>query len=238
MTGAVARARTVLSRSGGWIDHAGPDGGYPVRLGPDRRSRTVLRLDERSFRALIETPGLRARPGGGWTARPLPAPAEDVAPGAPGRISGERWLVDPDGATVPRGANLGESPIAWLARRTSADGRPWLSPAQIAAGERLRLDAELARRGHSITMRWDALPRASGGSLTRTEPGDRSLAASRRVSEALAACDSDTRGFVNQICVRSQALQLAEQACGLRRRQGKLLLKRGLTALARHYRIG
>lgn len=238
MTGAVARALALLSRSGGWIDHAGPDGAYPVRLGPDRRSRAVLRLDETGFRALIESPGLRPRPGGGWTTRPLAARVAQAAPGTPGRIEGERWLMADEGTPVPRRANLGESPLAWLARRTDPDGRPWLSPAEIAAGERLRLDAELALRGQSITMRWDALPRASGGSATRIEPGDRALAASRRVAGALGACDPASRAFVDQICIRSQTLQLAEQACGLRRRHGKVMLKRGLAALARHYRIG
>lgn len=147
--------------------------------------------------------------------------------------------MEPDGRTSVRRANLGESPLAWLARRKDARGRPWLDPAEVAAGERLRLEAERALSGSSVTMRWDALPRASaGGPANRAGPGDRALTAGRRLADALAACDPQCRAFVEQVCVHSQTLRLAEQACGLQRRRGKLLLKRGLGALARHYGIG
>ena len=46
------------------------------------------------------------------------------------------------------------------------------------------------------------------------------------------------RALVVQICLNSSSLQLAERTLGLRRRQGKTLLKQGLQALADHYRIG
>ncbi|MBW8303279.1 MAG: hypothetical protein K0M78_04925, partial [Brevundimonas sp.] len=71
----------------------------------------------------------------------------------------------------------------------------------------------------------------------RVEPGDRAMAAARRVEAALAAC-GPARGMVEQICVRVTSLQAAEQALGLRRRAGKALLKQGLRALADHYRLG
>ena len=143
-----------------------------------------------------------------------------------------------DGRMTSHRANLGESPIAWLARRTDAAGRPWLSPAEVAAAERLRMDAEIAQSGPSLTMRWDALPRTGGGgSAARVEPGDRAMAAGRRVARALEAC-GPARGFVDHICIRGRSLQLAEQEQGLRRRTGKLMLKRGLATLARHYGVG
>jgi len=239
MSGGPARARSLLSKRGGWIDGACDDGLYRLRIGADRRSRVVLTLDEAGFRALIAAPGLRARRGGGWVARPERPQASEPAAGAPGRIEGERWVIEPDGRGVARRANLGESPIAWLARRTDASGRPWLTPAEVAAGERLRFDAEIAQSGPSMTMRWDALPRSTGrGSSARVEPGDRALAAGRRVARALEACEPADRGFVDHICVRGRTLQLAEQDLGLRRRAGKAVLRRGLAALAQHYGIG
>ena len=87
-------------------------------------------------------------------------------------------------------------------------------------------------------MRWDALPRSGGGSAARIEPGDRALAAGRRVAAALDACGPRCRAFVEQACIRDTALQAAERALGIPRRQGKLLLKEGLQLLAAHYRIG
>lgn len=235
MSGPVARARGLLTRPGGWIEAAG--GGYAVRLGPDRRSRVMLTLDETAFRALIETPGLRARPGGGWIARPAQEPGTAPDVGAPGRIEGTRPVMLSDGRLVALRANLGESPIAWLARRRDAAGRPWLTAAQAAAGERLRRDAEIARSGPSMTMRWDALPR-SGGSSARAEPGDRAVNAGRRIQAALLACAPADRAMVEQVCIRDTALQVAEREAGVKRREGKLALRAGLSALAAHYGIG
>ena len=43
--------------------------------------------------------------------------------------------------------------------------------------------------------------------------------------------------MVRTICIEATPLQAAEQTLGLRRRTGKAMLKQGLAALARHYRL-
>ncbi|AQR63556.1 hypothetical protein BZG35_14260 [Brevundimonas sp. LM2] len=233
----VARARRLLARPSAWLAEAAA-GRYGLRLTADRRTRPIMTLDETTFRALVASPGLKARPQGGWVAVPSRAGAAPPPAGVPSRIAGERLVMQADGRLTTHRSNLGESPVAWLARRKDAHGRPWLEPAEVAAAERLRHDAELAQAGPSLTMRWDALPRAGGGSAARIEPGDRALAAGRRVAEALSACGPRCRAFVEQACLRDTALQAAERALGVPRRQGKLLLKEGLAALAAHYGIG
>lgn len=235
MSASVERARRMLTRPGAWIDLQ--DGRYPLRVGGDRRSRVSLTLDESDFLALVADPGLRARTGGGWMARQA-STVDSPAHGSPGQVLGQRALMDDDGRVITRSANLGESPIAWLARRRDASGRPWLTPAEIAAGERLRQDGERAASGPSVTMRWDGLPRSGGGSAMRMEPGDRAISAAARVDAALQAVSPRVRAFVVHICLRSSSLQLAERELGLRRRQGKTMLKQGLQALAEHYGIG
>lgn len=236
----VQRARSLLDRPGAWLDQSGA--AYPLRLGGDRRGRVVLTLDEAAFRALVERPGLRRRDGGGWLPRPRPATNTSLSPspppGRPGLIEGERPVMEADGRLTTRRANLGESPVAWLARRKDASGRPWLSPAEVAAGERLRRDGEIALSGPSLTMRWDALPKAGGGSSARVEPTDRALSASARVEAALSACGPRLRALVEKVCIHGTSLQLAEQDLSLRRRQGKTVLKQGLQALAEHYGLG
>lgn len=237
MSRTVERARDLMARHPtAWLATQGD--GYALRIGPDRRSRIALTLDEADFRRLIDQPGLRTRLEGGWTARPVPPRNTSLAPGRPGVIDGERPVITDDGRMIRLSANLGESPIAWLARRTDASGQPWLTPAEAAAGERLRLDAERAQAGPSLTMRWDALPRSGGGSAARIEPGDRALTAARRVEQALTAAGPEHRAILSRICLHSDSLKLAETGLGLRRRQGKLLLKQALQALALHYRIG
>jgi len=237
MNRSVERARALLVRSGAWL--AAENGVYALRLGADRRGRISLTLAEPEFRALIDRPGLRRRPQGGWTARPAASDAgSGPPPGRPGVIDGERHLIGADGRMVRHAANLGESPIAWLARRKDATGRPWLTSAEVAAGERLRSEVEQAGAGPSLTMRWDALPRAGGGSSARVEPSDRALSAVRRVEEALCAVGPRLRPILTRICVHGDSLKLAESGLGLRRRQGKTMLKQALEALAAHYGIG
>jgi hypothetical protein len=228
------RARRLLALPDGWLETA-PEG-YALRTGRDRRARVMLTLDETEFRALAEAPGLKTRAGGGWAARsPIALPGPSAA-GRPGVAEGARTVMEADGPVLRR-ANLTTSPVAWLAGRADADGRPWLSRAEIAAAEQLGLEAEAALRGPGLTMRWDALPRArSSGGARRREPGDAALAAARRMEAALAACGPG-RAMVRAICIEATALQAAEQALGLRRRTGKAMLKQGLAALARHYRL-
>lgn len=234
--GPLTRTRRLLAR-GGWIEPVA--NGYALRAGRDRRGRVLLTLGEADLRRLIAEPGLGIRPGGGWVAARSSATgrAEPPPPGRPGVIDGERTVMEDDGRPVLRRANLGHSAVAWLARRRGPDGRPWLSEAEVAAAARLELDAETALRGPSLTLRWDALPRAGGGSAIRAEPGEAALAAAGRLRLALAACGAGGP-MVEAICVRASALQAAERDLGLRRRDGKRLLQAGLAALAVHYRIG
>lgn len=227
------RARGLLARPVAWIDQT-PNGAYPLRLSPDRRGRVVMRLDEATLTALIAEPGLRPRAGGGWIAATGRIAAPDRA-ARPGLIDGQRDLPGPDGRMVRHGANLGETPLAWLARRRDARGEPMIDPIELAAGERLRRDAERSTLGPSVTMRWDALPRSRAGSSAPMEMGDAALTAARRVRLALSILAPVERMMVDAICVRGSSLQLAETGLGLRRRSGRLALRRGLAALAVHY---
>jgi len=230
------RARRLLALPRAWLG-AAPHGGYVIRTGPDRRARVMLTLDESGFRALAGHPGLRTRPCGGWTMRAEAADRPAPAAGRPGVTEGLRTMMQADGSATAQRANLTSSTVAWLAKRADADGAPWLTRAEVAAAEQLELDAEIARRGPALTMRWDALPRTrSGQGGRRQEPGEAALAAARRVARALAAC-GPTQTMVEHICIRATPLQAAEQTLGLRRRTGKAVLKQGLAALARHYRL-
>lgn len=231
-----ARAAQALTRPGA---HLAPvASGYAVRGSADRRRRALLTLDEAAFAALTLDPGLKPRKGGGWTLAARPArPAPDRA-GRPGFIEGERTVVEPDGRLTPRRANLGESPIAWLARRRDAAGRPWLEPREAAAGERLREDFHRAGLIGRMTMSWDAGPKSRGGRGPGLEPAERARAAKARIAAALEAAGPGLRGMLEQVCLAGSALEAAERTLGLPRRSGKTVLKLALGRLADHYRIG
>ncbi len=230
------RAVRALTRPGAFIEAVGA--GYVVRLGPDRRRRAMLGFDEAAFRALVAGPGLRPRADGGWTlipARPAPPPPP---PGRPGVIEGEREVMDAAGRLRRRRANFGESPLAWLARRKDAEGRPWLSPLEFAAGERLREDVHRCGLVGRLTMDWSAGPRASGGRGMGLDPAERGVAAKARVRAALAAVGPQLVPILERICVTGSALEAAERALGIPKRTGKTVLKLALQRLADHYRMG
>lgn len=223
------RAMRLLGRPGAVVEAQGD--GYGVRLGANRRRRPMLILDEASFQALAREATLKPRPQGGWTMIARPEPILPP-PGRPGVIEGEVLLPE---ASKPVRRNLGESPIAWLARRRDRDGQPWLTTIEAAAGERLREEYERLGTQGRLTMRWDA-SRVDGGS-----PGlaaaERDHAARQRIARALEAVGPGLREILERICLMGSALEAAEAALKLPRRTGKTVLKLALQRLARHYRM-
>jgi hypothetical protein len=233
---AAERAARLLDRTDAWLSEEAA--GYAVRPAADRRRRPLMRLDEAAFRRLVRAPGLKPRTGGGWTLAGPAAVGTADRSGRPSVIEGERATADDDGVVRRRRANLGESPIAWLARRTDAQGRPWLTPAEAAAGEKLREDFHLAGTIGRMTMAWDAAPRGRTARGPGLDPAQRGVEAKARVAAALEAVGPGLREMLEQVCLRCSALDAAERGLGLPRRSGKTVLKLALQRLAAHYRIG
>ncbi len=230
-----ARAKDALARPGAFLEAVGE--GYVLRLVPDRRRRPLLRLDEAAFLRLVAEPGLKPRSDGGWIAA-RPPPPEPPPPGRPGVVYGERAMLDEEGRATARAANLGESPIAWLARRRDQYGQPWLTPQEAAAGERLRDDFYRAGTVGRLTMDWSGQPRAGAGGGPRVDPAERARAAKTRVAAALQAAGPGLREILERVCLHGSALQAAERNLGLPRRAGKTVLKLALGRLAQHYGLG
>ena len=221
-----ARAERLLRRPGALIEIKGL--GYVVRFGPRRAA--MLTVDEAAFRVLARDGALAARREGGWRlVKPLAPPAPP--PGRPGVIEGERVVIEGSGQHVVLKANLGESPLAWLARRGG------LEDVEAAAGERLREDFQRAGSVGRLTMDWDAQPRSAGGGAPRLDPALRARAAKDRIAAALAAVGPGLREMLERVCLAETALQVAERELGLPRRSGKTVLKLALQRLAMHYRM-
>lgn len=229
-----ARGRGALARPGAWIEPAG-EGRYLVRPGADRRRRPVLTLDEAAFAALLAEPGLRPRPEGGWRLARAGLVADAPPPGRPSIIEGRRTVMEADGRSAVKTVNLGESPIAWLARRRDGDGRPWLTLAEIAAAEKLRDDFVLAGTVGRLTMAWDAGPKSRSGRGPGVDPAEKARAAKDRIARALAAVGPGLREILEHVCLAGTALEAAERSLGLPRRSGKTVLKLALGRLVAHY---
>lgn len=232
----VTRVTRALARPDAWIDQIG-EGAYVVRLSSDRRRRAALAFDEPQFIALSDTPGLKVRPEGGWRLARAPDNAPSRA-GRPSILEGRRLVTDPDGRRTMATVNLGESPIAWLARRRDARGEAWLTLVEIAAAEKLRDDFVVAGTVGRLTMAWDAGPRTRAGRGPGLDPAERARHAKGRIAAALDAVGPGLREILEHVCFAGTALEAAERSLDLPRRSGKAVLKLALGRLAAHYGLG
>ncbi|MEM9783231.1 MAG: DUF6456 domain-containing protein [Pseudomonadota bacterium] len=155
---------------------------------------------------------------------------------------GTRTVVDPvDGAPVLRRINRAESVLGWLAKRPGPDGRPYLTPAEVEAGERLRSDFERAQMAPSITQDWRAFltpgDRLSGSSPARG-PAEGPTEARARVGKALETLGPGLADIVIRVCCFLEGLEACEKRFGWSARSGKVVLKLALQRLSEHYGIG
>ena len=130
-----------------------------------------------------------------------------------------------------------ESPLAWLARRRGKDGRAYLSPARVAAGERLRADFTVARMMPTVTSNWTsgriAAGRGTAGGIA--DLTDRALAARDRVRAALDAVGLDLADVLLDVCCFLKGLETVEADRRWPPRSAKVVLDIALGRLAAHY---
>jgi hypothetical protein len=129
-----------------------------------------------------------------------------------------------------------ESPLVWLFRRKSRDGRPLIAPEQLQAGERLRADFTRAQMTPRVTSNWTASiaqGRRSGGHSGSLS--DTIVAARQQVRSALQAAGPEFAGLLLDVCCFLKGLEDVERERRWPPRSAKLVLQLGLDRLARHY---
>lgn len=138
---------------------------------------------------------------------------------------------------TPEGAveiDLAESPLRWLATRRDGTGRPFLSPAEIAAGERLRRDFTLAGLSPQLGAAW-AAPVSGGRAGEARDYADVVIAARQRVNRTIDAVGPEFASLLLDVCCFLKGLEEAERDRGWPIRAAKVVLKLALAALARHF---
>lgn len=131
-----------------------------------------------------------------------------------------------------------ESPLLWLHRRPGKDGRPQISDAEFAAGERFRADITLAQMLPRTTMNWDAaLTPEERGAGPRDVAGasDSALAARQRVRQACDRLGPELSGLAIDVCGFLKKLDLVEKERRWPARSAKVVLRVALASLATHY---
>lgn len=144
----------------------------------------------------------------------------------------------PEKGARPALINEAESPLAWLARRKGPDGKPFLAPAQIEAGERFRRDVEQARILQRVTANWESSIAASRrGADAGVAVTEIAMDARKRLARAYEAVGPDLAGLLTDVCGYLKGLETVESERGWPARSGKVVLKIALDRLARHYGI-
>lgn len=169
--------------------------------------------------------------------RRLEAPADSTAD--PFRAQHSLYVARPlEKGARPTLVNEAESPLAWLARRKGRDGRPFLQPAQVEAGERFRRDVEQAQILQRVTANWEAsIASSRRGSDAGVAVTEIAMDARKRLSRACDAVGPELAGLLTDVCGYLKGLELVESERGWPARSGKVVLRIALDRLARHYGI-
>jgi hypothetical protein len=213
-----ARVAVLVSRAGTTLTR----GLLPLAAARDAESRGLAVWDAQRRLRLTDT--------GYAFAKRLAAPA-DVDGFVAQHADVARRTIDP--GAPPALVNEGESPLIWLARRKDRDGRPFLDPHQIEAGERYRRDVEQAQLLQRVTANWDvgaAATRGAGGQPTPI--GDLALDARGRLAKAAEAVGPDLAGLLTDVCGFLKGLEIVERERGWPARSGKIVLRIALDRLA------
>jgi hypothetical protein len=189
--------------------------------------------DGRSYlRRLLSEDALKRQPCTGFAEAASPFLVQH-------QIAGERAFMNPaTGEQQTMRVNLGEDPLGWLSRRKGPDGQPFLSPDEVEAGERLRLDFEMAQMGPSVAQDWRKFltpgDRLAGSPVSRG-PAAGPSAARDRVAHALSCLGPGLSDVALRVCCFLEGMEACERRMGWSARSGKVVLKIALQRLAEHY---
>jgi hypothetical protein len=135
--------------------------------------------------------------------------------------------------------DLSESPLAWLARRKSRDGKPLIEPVQFQAGERLRADFTRANLTPNVTSSWDpSVSHERRGQGVGATFSDAVVAAREQIKLALEAVGPEFTDVLLDVCCFLKGLEEVERERRWPPRSAKVVLQLGLDRLARHYGLG
>jgi hypothetical protein len=127
-----------------------------------------------------------------------------------------------------------ESPLVGLARRRDRDGALFLSREQVATGERLREDFELAQLATGGRSGWEQAALGPMPAL-RPDAAPGAVAAHDRVRMALHDLGPGLGDVVLRCCCLLEGLEQTEKTMGWSARSGKIVLRIALDRLGRHY---
>lgn len=223
------KALIVEDESGGCATYAA----YP---GGDRRCRPISWISKDVFTRWLAD-GVVLPRGKGFEVS-----AAAVRRRGPGRHGGAQrthcveTISGDDGIFRPAHVNLNtRSALRVLGNRLDSHGEPFLTPAQLEAGERFAADYARANYGRSQTQDY----MRTGGDIARTNTEESAAVAAidsrDRITEAIAYVGPGLSRAVISICGQDMGLEQMEKNEGWTRRSGRTVLKLALQRLVEFY---
>ncbi|WP_435258986.1 DUF6456 domain-containing protein [Thioclava sp. FR2] len=148
----------------------------------------------------------------------------------------ERTIIE-GGAQRRVRYNLAESPIAVMGRRRDKDGKLFLDPELVRAGERLREDFEVAQMGPRVAQNWERFLTGADRGAFRPDSGrgEGPADARERVAAALRDLGPGLGDVALRVCCFMEGIETTEKRMGWAARSGKIVLRIALQRLKRHY---
>jgi hypothetical protein len=133
--------------------------------------------------------------------------------------------------------NVNESPLSRLFHRRHRDGTTYITLSQFEAGERIRKDFEKGGLQPRISAMLETSVGSTGGKAGHgaCDFADFTLDARNRVRQAIERLGPELSGVVLDVCCFLKGLELVERERSWPPRSAKLMLRTGLSILARHY---
>lgn len=153
------------------------------------------------------------------------------------QLLGTRDIIS-DGIVVSHKTNEAESPLTRLRYRKGKNGNAYIDDAEFQAGERLRADFSRGQLTQQLSSNWSVTESEGGSSNGRNGIGDltdTALGARKRTHQAITSVGPELAGVLVDICCFLKGLELIEKERQWPPRAAKLMLKTGLSILARHY---
>lgn len=126
-----------------------------------------------------------------------------------------------------------ETPLEMLARLSDREGKPFLTPAMVSAGKRLREDFELAQI--SCQLQQEQLYFSADSQILCSSSQEAGAAARARMTGALKALGMGLSDIALRCCCHLEGLEAAERSLGWPARSAKVVLRIALQHLAEHY---
>lgn len=202
----------LMIREHAIIDLSSSSDVYPAFPRGDRRKRPVFWIEQVMLDRLVKLGGIVVRARKGQISEPMKARFNGLQGCGAHTDFEDKEIYTPQGSVRKTRINHRVSPLRSLARKCDAAGRPFLSNAQVEAGEQFAKDYHLGGLGFTPTQNYE---RTGGSGVFRHNSVENAVISRmdrrKRVSEAISCLGTGLDKAVIAVCCDSLSTVELEQ---------------------------